>query len=146
MTDREAWSFISRGRVIALATIDEDGYPHNTPVWYVIFNKKLYFRAGTSKKKIRNIQNNPKVSLTIEAGARYTQQRGVMIQGEARRVTDANFKRFINKRLLSKYAKLRNYEDMPSAWRRRFENEDRELIEIVPMKIASWDNRKWISK
>jgi len=146
MSEEELWNFLSRGKVMALATIDEKGYPHNTPVWYVILDRTLYFRGGSDKKKIRNIKKNSKVSLTVEAGAKYTQQRGIMIQGEARRVTNGKLKNFVNRLLLSKYEELRNYEDMPSVWRRKFENEDREIIEIVAKKIVSWDNRKWVSK
>lgn len=146
MIDDEVWRFLDEQKILCLATINADNTPHNTPVWYAVYNKKIYFRADDNKVKVRNISRNPRVSCVVEAGVKYTELRGVTIFGRARTITDKKFRKIVNNLLLDRYAYERNYEDMPEAWRKKYEQADRAIIEISPEKITSWDNRKWLSR
>ncbi|MFQ5762924.1 MAG: pyridoxamine 5'-phosphate oxidase family protein [Candidatus Bathyarchaeia archaeon] len=144
MTDDEVWTFLAGQKIMSVATISAKTQPHNTPVWYVVHDRKLYFRAAPSKVKVRNIKTNPLASCTVESGEKYTELRGVTILAEARVVTDESLRQQINAELLRKYEAERNYVLMPKRWREMFEFEEREIIELTPIKIASWDNGKWL--
>ncbi len=131
---------------MVVATVAPDGRPQNTPVWYVVGGGKIYFRAQGYKKKIRNIKASPWVSCVVEDGERYTELRGVMIQGKARIARDASLRDWVMKSLAARYREERNTVKMPQEWQKKFETEPRVVVEVTPVKIASWDNRKWLKK
>lgn len=145
MSQSEAWYFIKNHYTMILSTIDSFGFPHVTPVWYVVLDGRLYFRAQAYKKKIRNILKKQQIAAVVEDGERYTELRGVMIQGIAKIVDhDKTRRELVFSMLAEKYANLRDTENMPKMWRERFGKEHRLVVEITPTKLVSWDNRKWV--
>ena len=145
MNSDEAWSFMQSHYTMVLATLDSFGFPHAAPVWYVVIEKKLYFRAQPYKKKVRNILKRPQVCGVIQDGDKYTELRGVMIQGLAKIVDNDKVRRKqVFSMLAEKYADLRDTEGMPRAWE-KYGREHRVIIELTPTNVASWDNRKWVA-
>jgi nitroimidazol reductase NimA-like FMN-containing flavoprotein (pyridoxamine 5'-phosphate oxidase superfamily) len=53
-----------------LSTIDPDGYPHTVPLGYFRLGDDILMGVRPETRKVRNIQQNPRVSLLIETGAR----------------------------------------------------------------------------
>jgi PPOX class probable F420-dependent enzyme len=146
MTSSEAWSFLKSQSTMILCTLDSYGFPHATPIWYVVIDNKIYFRAQPYKKKIRNILKRPQVCCVVEDGEKYTQLRGVMIRGLAKIVdNDKSRRRTVFASLAEKYKNLRDTNLMPKAWSEKFGREHRVVVEITPRSIISWDNRKWIT-
>jgi PPOX class probable F420-dependent enzyme len=128
-----------------VATVDSFGFPHVTPVWYVVSDGKVYFRAQPYKKKVRNLLKKPQVCAVVEDGEKYSELRGVMIQGLAKIIDHDRLKRKqVFSMLADKYSGLRDTERMPKSWQEKFGKEHRVVIELNPTKIVSWDNRKWI--
>ncbi|MEM8923846.1 MAG: pyridoxamine 5'-phosphate oxidase family protein [Actinomycetota bacterium] len=74
---------------ITLSTITPDGYPHSVPLGYFRDGDRIYCGCLDGTTKIRNIEQNPKVSLVIEAGSTMADIKGAMIQGTARVHRDA---------------------------------------------------------
>jgi PPOX class probable F420-dependent enzyme len=145
MTNGEAWAFLKNQYTMILSTVDNIGLPHVTPVWYVVHSGRIYFRAQPYKKKIRNLMKRPQVSAVVEDGERYTELRGVMIQGIAKIIDrDKTMRKLIFSMLAEKYANLRDTEAMPKIWRERYGQEHRVVVEIAPTNLVSWDNRKWV--
>lgn len=70
-----------------LCTTDRNNQPHITPMFFVFDSKTgdIYMTASTESKKMRNIHDNPKVSLTIDVRDETNpfNNRGVMMQGKA---------------------------------------------------------------
>lgn len=146
MSEEEAWSFLSEHKILVVATVSSDGKPHNTPVWFLVRGREIFFRAQGYKKKIKNLAANPWVSCVVEDGEKYTELRGVMIEGKARVVEDASLRDSVIKDLLARYRGERNTVEMPVEWRKQFEVEPREVVEVTPLKVVSWDNRKWLKR
>ena len=73
----------SRPGWIILSTITPDGYPHSVPLGYFREGDHVYCGCVDHTAKIRNIEQNPKVSLIIEAGSTMSDIKGAMIQGTA---------------------------------------------------------------
>ena len=146
MANSEAWSFIKSHYKMILCTLDSEGFPHAAPIWFVVINDKIYFRAQPYKKKISNILNRPQVCGVIEDGEKYTELRGVMIRGLAKVVdTDKTLRKHVFEMLAEKYANVRNTNRFPKEWQETYGKEHRVIVEFKPVHIASWDNRKWIS-
>jgi general stress protein 26 len=70
-----------------ITTVRSDGRPHVTPLVAVWLDDALHFTTGPEEQKALNLQGNPHVVLTT---GRNDWDRGldVMVEGEARRVTD----------------------------------------------------------
>lgn len=56
--DRNAW----------LCTLRRDGSPHVTPVWFVYFADTFWISSGERNVKIRNLRNDPRVSIALQDG------------------------------------------------------------------------------
>ena len=132
--------FIERARVARLATIDSEFKPHLVPVVFV-FNGNHFFipvdeKRKTAKpeklKRIRNIQDNPNVTLLIdEYSEDWNKLAFVMIQGKASIATkeEGNIQvRQAYKKLIIKYLQ---YQKVGLGER---------CIIITPKKVASWRN------
>ena len=57
-TERNAW----------LCTLRRDGSPHVTPVWYVLVDDEFWISSGERNAKVRNVINDPRVSLALDGG------------------------------------------------------------------------------
>ena len=122
--------FMQSMRVMRVATVDSDGVPHNVPVCPVLDKDRIYFGTERKARKIRNIKANPRVTVVLDE---YTEAwdylRGVMIQGKARIVTAAEFRR-LRKQI---YAKYPQYESKAALGER-----DSVIVEVKPDKKFSW--------
>lgn len=65
--------FLERGRVAHLATADRSAVPHLVPVCYALINESLFIsvdekpkRTDIPLKRLRNIQENPAVAVTVD--------------------------------------------------------------------------------
>jgi PPOX class probable F420-dependent enzyme len=61
-----------------LATVRPDGAPHLVPIWFVWVAGKIYLCTGADSVKVRNLMQNPHVSIALEDGAH-----PVVIEGQA---------------------------------------------------------------
>lgn len=59
-TDRNVW----------LATVRPDGRPHLTPIWYCFQDDRFWICTSADAVKTRNVLLNPRVSVSLEDGAR----------------------------------------------------------------------------
>ncbi len=83
--------FLDRGRVAHLATADAAGAPHLVPVCYAVIDTSLYIsvdekpkRTDIPLKRLRNIQANPRVAVTVDRWDEdWTRLAWVMLRGEA---------------------------------------------------------------
>ena len=66
-----------------LATVRPDGRPHNTPVWGVFFDERLWFSSGTESRKAANLRLNPAVAVSTDVA--FTP---VIVEGQAEEVTN----------------------------------------------------------
>lgn len=69
-----------------LATVRPDGDPAVTPMWYLWDGELLRFTHTTRRAKLRNIEHNPHVALSVtdpDQPYRYLQARGIVESIEA---------------------------------------------------------------
>jgi len=84
-------AFLDSLRVAHLATADRHGVPHLVPVCFCVDETALYItvdekpkRAGVPLKRLRNIQENPAVAVTIDRWDEdWTRLAWVMLRGTA---------------------------------------------------------------
>lgn len=70
-----------------ISTVRADGRPHVTPLVAVWLDGALHFSTGPTEQKAVNLSTNPNVVLTTGCNT-WEQGLDVMVEGQARRVTD----------------------------------------------------------
>jgi PPOX class probable F420-dependent enzyme len=135
LTEEEQAAFLRDNRKTALATIDQDGFPHLVAMTYGVKNGIYYMTSYAKAQKVLNIRRNPKVALMIEAGGAYSELRGVMVRGECEIIEGKDAVR-------EAWAVISG----PSATPRRRETNDsaakRVALKVTPHKTVSWDHSK----
>jgi PPOX class probable F420-dependent enzyme len=62
-----------------LATVRPNGSPHLVPIWFVWVAGKIYLCTGADSVKVRNLMQNPQVSIALEDGSQ-----PIVLEGRAR--------------------------------------------------------------
>ena len=81
MNDETRERFLAEPRIAVLATSDAQGQPHQAPVWYLWEDGAAHLVTGRTSRKWRNVLQNPRVSLCIDA--RTPPYRAVVLTGRA---------------------------------------------------------------
>jgi nitroimidazol reductase NimA-like FMN-containing flavoprotein (pyridoxamine 5'-phosphate oxidase superfamily) len=140
MSEDEVWRFLdSQGKIYVAFTMP-DGYPHVSPIWFCVENKRIYMRTHDYKVKTA-LAKSGKACCVIDDGYAYRELRGVIVWGRSRVITDTDLKDHINAILDKKYLKQQwKPSEMPSRWVEERRLEKRAFIEVIPERIDSWDN------
>jgi PPOX class probable F420-dependent enzyme len=123
--------FLAWTRVARVATAGAAGVPHVVPVCHVLAGGKVYFASGDDGRKVKNIKENPRVTLTVDLYSdHWGTLKGVMVQGRARLIERGPRFRRIRDLLYRKYPQYpREAAISPS---------DSVVIEVTPTRVFSW--------
>ena len=146
MSPQEVQQFLTGNKVLEVATVGADGWPHVAPMWYVVDDGKVVFRSFTKSQKIVNLVRNPKLTVLVETGDDYSQLQGVMIKGTARLVNDPEYVLSVYGGLAKKYPMI---NDTPmeldaaalEAAFGRFAPKNTAVV-VEPAKVITWDHTK----
>ncbi len=127
---KDETEFIKSQNVGRVATVSEEGMPHNVSVCPVLDGGKVYFGTETNARKVKNIKANPNVAIVFDAySSSWKKLRGVMLQCRGRIVDQAQFKK-VRRKL---YAKYPQYETEAA-----LEPDESVIIELDPIKKFAW--------
>lgn len=122
---------IARERVCRVATAGADGKPHVVPVCHVMNGGKIYFGSDKNARKVANLRENPRISLTIDLYSEdWSQLRGVMITGTVNLIERGP--RFMQARARL-YAKYPQYPEEAALGA-----SDSAIVEVTPTNVFSW--------
>ena len=126
--------FVRWERVCRVATTGAAGIPHVVPVCHALSGDKVVFGSGDDARKMKNIAENPQVTVVIDAYSdTWSTLRGVMIQGRATVVERGP--RFRRGRDLL----YRKYPQYPKE--AALSPSDSVIIEVTPTRVFSWGFR-----
>ena len=69
MADEEMWDFIESQKSIQVATINKDGSPHLTTLWFAVEDGKIVLETFTKSQKVVNLKRDPRIAVLVECGA-----------------------------------------------------------------------------
>ncbi|MGI8915190.1 MAG: PPOX class F420-dependent oxidoreductase [Chloroflexota bacterium] len=69
-------TYLAEPRFAVLATLNNDGLPHQTVVWYDVRGHEILFNTARGRVKDKNMRRDARVSLCIEDGYRYLTLQG----------------------------------------------------------------------
>ena len=142
MSRREVWQFLESQRRVYLGFAMDNGYPHVTPIWFVIVGERVYMRAQDYKVKV-GLAAKGKACVVIDDGDKYRELRGAVMWGRSRLISEKRSIAKLTQLFEAKYSERQwKAEEMPKDWVKERSTEKRAFIEFVPEKVDSWDNRK----
>ena len=112
--------------VATLGTIDPDGRPQLTEVWFLAEDGELKLSLNTSRQKVRNLKRNPRCSvLLLDLANPY---RYVELRGEAVITPDDDYA--FADRVGEKYGADLRENDRPG--------ETRVVVTVRPTRVHTW--------
>lgn len=143
LTDDERDAFLSELRIGRLATNRDDGWSHVTPIWYVWEGDRFVLTLGASRRHLRNIARDPKVTLCVDEDPRTTDlsksPKAVVCYGLATLHEDEATARDIGLKVEERYLppEARGPELEELLW-----FEGRVGVVIEPQRWLAWDQGK----
>jgi hypothetical protein len=139
MTSEELDAFLMAAHTCRLASRSADGTLHNTPLWFVWHDRRLWISSVIKSRRWNDLRISPGVSVVVDAGERYDELLGVevigevAVVGEVPRMGEPNPDLTeVESRFGVKYSPTgAMYHDGRHAW-----------LSVTPSRIVSWDFRK----
>jgi PPOX class probable F420-dependent enzyme len=123
--------FVTSERVARVATAGAAGVPHLVPVCHVVAGGKVYFASGDEARKVENLRENPRVTLTVDLYSdHWPTLKGVMIQGRARLIERGPRFRRARDLLYRKYPQYPRQEAISPS--------DSVIVEVTPARVFAW--------
>jgi len=118
-------------RVCRVATAGKRGMPHLVPVCHALHNGKIYFASGDDGRKMKNLADNPRVTVTVDSYSDlWPALRGVMVQGTAKLIEGGPRFRRIRALLYKKYPQYPREAALSES--------DSVVVEVTPVRVFSW--------
>ena len=133
LNNREINSLLSEPIISFITTLNADGSPHTSPVWHSLENEKLIVATQPQTIKVKNIYNDPRVSLV--AAADRIPQPWVQFNGKAIVTESEDIDRIVTD-LSYRYL---GPEDAPEYLNAILGKVEFVLIEIEPVNILGFD-------
>jgi PPOX class probable F420-dependent enzyme len=102
--------FLNGRHYATLATRNEEGSIHLTPVWYLFEGECLFVETAASDRKVRNILARPAVSLLVDSRREQGSERWVSASGTAEIIRGERSKA-INAKIQQRYLTKAGLED-----------------------------------
>jgi PPOX class probable F420-dependent enzyme len=83
MTADELRAFLDEQRIVQVATVGPQGRPHLVPLWYVVEDGEPPTLRGwtyAASQKAKNLERDPRATISIDDGVEYQELRGVMME------------------------------------------------------------------
>ncbi|RKN23970.1 PPOX class F420-dependent oxidoreductase [Micromonospora musae] len=116
-------ALLAEPQLAHVATIEEDGSPHVTPVWIDTDGEHILFNTIRGRTKYENLRRNPQVAISV--ADRANDFRTLWIKGRAELVTEGADEHL--DRLARKYLGQESYPF-------RQPGEQRVIIRVTPMR------------
>ena len=144
MTPEEVREFLKTQRTLIVSTLKRDGAPVSHALWFTYLDDAVYFDTQSESFKARNIRRDSRVCCLVEAGEKYFELRGVMIQGRCVPVEDPEEVRRVEAAAAEKNARIGSgLEGMPDWFgdnrRGRRGRGDRVLLKVPLEKVTTWN-------
>ena len=140
MSEADMWDFIESQKSAQVATLNRDGSPHLTTLWFAIVGGQLVFETFTKSQKVVNLRRDPRIALLLESGDVYEALRGVSINATAELVTDLDGVHAMHMAVLR-----RNTPEIPEETLDKVSRgmaAKKTAILVKPEKVMSWDHSK----
>jgi hypothetical protein len=154
MDEQEAAAFLGDERTLTCATVGPRGWPHLMPLWYVPRDApedapgpRLWSWTYAASQKVRNLERDARASVQVEAGERYEELRGVVLECGVVIHRETAVVAALGVEIFRRYAVDRGQApaaSLPAEVEAMVERQaaKRVGLEFCERRRASWDHRK----
>lgn len=137
-------AFLEEPNTGVLTTLTKAGWPHSAGMWFVQENEALLMWTYGKSQKTKNVERDPRVSFLVEQGQPYLDLRGVLVQGRAEIVRNAEEIARIGRLVYDRYVFPKNGVSADEGPHLEIERQSHKRVGlIIPFdKITSWDHSK----
>ena len=143
MSEEELSSFLKSQISLQIGTINNDGSPHLTTMWYFYDGENFIFHTYTKSQKIINLQRDSRITVLTEAGSQYSDLQGILVYGEAEIINGKDSPEEVVKYMDivgNKYIKGQDSAQYLEGM--KLQAPKRSVVIIKPSKFISWDHSK----
>ena len=144
MSEKEIWEFIQQQKCLQVATINKDGTPHLTTLFFGLIGNTIVFETFTKSQKIINLKRDPRIAVLLEDGNLYEELRGVSINAIAEVHSEPKKVQQIAKQVV-----IRNNPEVPASSLDKAAAQlalKRSAVVVRLEKVMSWDHNKLSNK
>jgi len=145
MADGELRAFLDEQRIVQVATVGPQGRPHLVPLWYVVEDGDgdAVLRGWTFAKsqKAKNLERDPRATISIDDGVQYQELRGVMMECDVAVERDPDAVAGYGMALFERYGP--GGELAPEVREMVLEQAAKRVgLRFTPTRVVTWDHRK----
>jgi len=144
LSREEAFETLANAHTGILTSMMADGTPITLPVWFAVFDERIYVGGPEARKRTTRLRRNPRCCFLVESGIYWKDLKAVLVTCTAREVTDEETLQRVREILNAKYDAYRSPRaSMPEETRDVYENPATATFELVPDdRILSFDNSR----
>jgi len=140
MSTEEVFALLEECRSLQVATLNRDGSPHLTTLWFAVVDGAIVFETFSKSQKIVNLKRDPRIAVLVEAGASYGELRGVSINAKAELVEGPERVQGLAFHVMKRHNPGVSEEQLRVLARQLARK--RTGVVVRPEKVVSWDHRK----
>ena len=143
MSPEELRAFLDQELTLTCATIGPNGRPHLMPLWFIRQGDVLASWTYGASQKVKNLERLPQATVQVEAGKKYAELRGAMLDCDVEIVRDRAAILEVGVALAYRYGQAPQGTP-PELVRAGAEKSGakRVVLRFRPTRIVSWDHRK----
>ena len=140
MTEPELEAFLEDQRILQLATVGPRGRPHLVPLWYVVSDGALRGWTYAASQKAKNLERDPRATVSIDDGVQYHELRGVMMECDVELERDTDRVAGYGIALFERYG---SGELAPEVREMVLKQARKRVgLQFAPTRTVTWDHRK----
>ncbi len=143
MSEEELSSFLQKQISLQIGTINRDGSPHLTTMWYLYDGENFIFHTYTKSQKIINLKRDSRITLLTEAGSQYSNLQGIIVYGNAKIINGKDsleevirYMEMVGEKYVKDEDGAQYIEGM------KLQAPKRSVVIVKPSKFISWDHTK----
>ena len=143
MSEEELSSFLQKQISLQIGTINKDGSPHLTTMWYFYDGENFIFHTYTKSQKIINLKRDSRITLLTEAGNQYSDLQGIIVYGNAEIINGKDsleevirYMEMVGEKYIKDEEGSQYIEGM------KLQAPKRSVVVVNPSKFISWDHTK----
>ena len=141
MSEPEVRDFLDRQKIVSVATTGPRGRPHLVPLWYVRDGDELRSWTYAASQKAKNLERDPRATLSIDDGVSYEELRGVMFECEVDLERDPERVAEYGTELFKRYG---DTDELAPDVREAVAKQAQKRVGLTfrPTRTVTWDHRK----
>lgn len=134
MTDEEIAAFLGEPHLCTIGTISPGNTIHLVAMNYGFLDGAPAFWTYQKAQKTKNLERDNTISMLVDTGRKYSELKGVSIQGRGEIITDTDAVLALADSMGDRYGRLA--EDAKASAPKRA------VVKVMADKILSWDHTK----